>query len=298
VSHPGAAVASAFAFGPVPAAFVTDLLGADRLYAFTEEMSIADRAWHSGVATGLLDASFRSRGADLGDVDGDGRDDLAVTTWRNGVRIYGAEGRGFFLDRTVRTGLFRVSAGRSWFGVLLEDLDGDGDREVIAAGDDGLLVVENRQGGLRTRMKVPDIPAARGLATGDLDGDGDADLVVGLRGGGLRILINESPAPPWRRTLRPEWEGQPGAPARGVRVRLRWSDATTQVVERRRVRGFMSASQPRIVFSRSGDVPAGSPMLTAQPPGGPELRLSWPDGSKRPQGAVLGVAKVGPVHRP
>ena len=31
VGHPGAAVASAFAFGPVPAAFVTDLLGADQI---------------------------------------------------------------------------------------------------------------------------------------------------------------------------------------------------------------------------------------------------------------------------
>lgn len=291
VGHPGAIIASAFAFGPVPAAFVTDLLGADRLYAFTEEMAIADRAWHSGVASGLLDVAFRSRGADLGDVDGDSRDELVVTTQRNGVRIYAAEGRGFFFDKSVRTGLFRLSAGKPWYGVLLEDLDGDGDRDLVAAGDEGLLVVENRKGGFRTRADAPQMPPARGLASGDLDGDGDVDLVVGLRGGGVRVLINDAPPSPWRRYLRPEWEGVPGRPALGSRVRIRWSDRLIQAGERRRVRSFLSASEPRLAFLRSGAVPAGSPKLSVQPPSGPELRQPWPEGASKTRGGALPVAK-------
>jgi enediyne biosynthesis protein E4 len=68
-------------------------------------------------------------GAAVGDYDGDGRDDLFVTGWRD-QRLYRNLGRGKFEDVTRRAGLQSIDWSTS---AAFADLDGDGDLDLYVA---------------------------------------------------------------------------------------------------------------------------------------------------------------------
>ena len=68
-------------------------------------------------------------GAAVGDYDGDGRDDLFVTGWRD-QRLYRNLGGGKFEDATRRAGL----VSNAWStAAAFADLDGDGDQDLYVA---------------------------------------------------------------------------------------------------------------------------------------------------------------------
>jgi hypothetical protein len=82
---------------------------------------ITDRAHAPGPSYAM--------GAAVGDYDGDGRDDLFVTGWRD-QRLYRNLGGGRFEDVTRRAGLSSKDWGTS---AAFADLDGDGDLDLFVA---------------------------------------------------------------------------------------------------------------------------------------------------------------------
>jgi uncharacterized repeat protein (TIGR01451 family) len=73
------------------------------------------------------------------------------------------------------------SAGsRAWPGVVVTDLTGDGDKEIVVARGGGSIAVYDHKGNFEPGW--PQNPASnefRSLAVGDLDGDGDMEIAVG-----------------------------------------------------------------------------------------------------------------------
>lgn len=127
-----------------------------------------------------------SGGAAVGDVDGDGRDDLYVTTLTTDDRLFRNRGDGTFEDWTARSG---ITVGAPTNGAAFVDIDNDGDLDlyVTTFGGPSHHLFVNDGGG-----RFVDEALARGagvfgdglhfgtsIATGDLDGDGFADLYVG-----------------------------------------------------------------------------------------------------------------------
>jgi hypothetical protein len=88
----------------------------DRFVEQAEKAGLAARAWGIGCA--------------VADVDGDGRDDLFVTTAHGPNRLFRSRGDGSFEDATLASGLGRDGLST---GAAFGDLDLDGDLDLIVA---------------------------------------------------------------------------------------------------------------------------------------------------------------------
>jgi hypothetical protein len=128
-----------------------------------------------------------------GDLDGDGRPDLALACWSPLEGSYGVE---LFLQDRLEPGLFvplvTLPLGpRQPMALALADFDGDGrlDLAVAALGDETLLLyLQDATGGFTRSQAIPLGAEPVALAAGDLAASGRQDLVVALRGGRLGVL--------------------------------------------------------------------------------------------------------------
>ncbi len=115
-------------------------------------------------------------GLAVGDVNGDGRDDLFVCQ-PSGLphRLLVQRPDGRFADRTAEAGLDLWDPAAS---ALLVDLDNDGDQDLVLAGAYQVLWFSNDgRGHFRQRFRFP-LPTndAHALTALDFDGDGDLDI--------------------------------------------------------------------------------------------------------------------------
>ncbi|MCA9191181.1 MAG: CRTAC1 family protein [Planctomycetales bacterium] len=162
---------------------------------FSEEAILNGLAYdRSGRANGNM-------GVDLGDVDGDGKQDLLTTTYQGEMPVlYHNAGAGLFDDNTNLAGLDPTLFPHVNWGVSLFDLDNDTDLDAfIACGHfmDNIQHIDDR-----TTLKVRNyllqndgygrftdvtadagnglalIQSSRGTGTDDLDRDGLLDVVV------------------------------------------------------------------------------------------------------------------------
>jgi hypothetical protein len=133
----------------------------------------------------------------VGDVDGDGWDDVVVAHWYHG---------GLTLLLNQKDGTFRLSPqsfqlGGQAAGVTLQDMDGDGHKDLIVPGGEGsgggLALVPGLGGGRfgpSRRMPTDCIDTdsytmeAMLALPGDFDRDGRLDLLVGHRGPHTTLL--------------------------------------------------------------------------------------------------------------
>jgi hypothetical protein len=218
----------------------------------------------SGLAGNANGGFVAGMGVACGDLDGDGRPDLAVTTFYNeSMTLYHNLGGGVFTDHTRETGLAVPTRYRLGFGTAFFDVDNDGHLDIAIANghvDDfrpeipyampAQLLVGGERGHLTDvsdragpPWQVPRV--GRGLAAGDLDNDGRVDLLLVAQDGPLAYLHNRT-AGGHALTLR--LEGAASArDAVGARVSI-VAGGRRRVTWRFGGGSYQSASDPRLHF--------------------------------------------------
>jgi uncharacterized repeat protein (TIGR01451 family) len=116
----------------------------------------------------------------VADLDGDGTMEVIASAY-SVVVLDGATGG---LEWRVASGHDRSepgaeNVGRTWPGVVIADLDGNGDLELVTAHSGGYVSVYDQQGYFQPGWpRRPTERELRGLAVYDLDGDGSLEVIV------------------------------------------------------------------------------------------------------------------------
>ncbi len=157
-------------------------------------------------------------GMECRDINGDGRIDLATTTYHEEMPlVYLGEGEGYFSELTNQVGIDQRLRPHVNWGIGLEDFDNDSAIDLfVACGHfmDNIQVVTDR-----TQMKVSDfvqrnrdatfarfdpkslagvrVESSRGSGFGDLDRDGDVDAVILNFNAAPSLLENRSSTGNW-----------------------------------------------------------------------------------------------------
>ena len=226
-----------------------------------------NKGGESGTAYNQDGKEQAGMGADWGDYDGDGRLDLAVTTFQNEPRaLYRNLGNGQFQYASNLAGIAAPTLSRLGFGVVFADFDQDGLPDLLFANGhvqdtinqfqppatykQKLQCFHNEKGVFREVSEgcgasFSEAIVGRGLAIGDYDNDGRPDALVVNAEGKPLLLHNDSPLRTW---LGVRLIGRPGnRDAIGSKVILT-TDRKNQIREIQTGRGYLSASDPRALF--------------------------------------------------
>ena len=240
--------------------------------------TFVDEAVLLGTAVNLDGRPEASMGVVVGDLNGDGHDDLFMSHLVNETNtFYMGSASGLFDDASNDSGLGLPSWQFTGFGVALFDYDNDADLDLFVANgavkriqelvsDDELYPLHQinqlfrNEGDGRFSEVTAEAGAtfalsevSRGVAKGDVDNDGDIDLVVINSAGPLRLLSN-------RVGQRTHWIGVSLRSAAGAATPIGSEisiDGPPGLLQRQRVStdgSYASANDPRRLF---GLGPAG-----------------------------------------
>lgn len=270
----------------------------NRLWTWTatgDGFKYEDAAPRLGCAIDLTGVMKAGMGIAVSDLDANGREDLIVTNMEKQSDSVYLNMERYFQDATARLGLSAATRERTRWGILLLDLDLDGDDDLFeACGRVSLkrdapadihplaepdAVFERGASGKFSRLDWgvdltgTAIQSGRGAAAGDLDGDGDLDIVVGNMDGPAMLLRNEAPR-------RGHWIGLDLRDERGVRAVGATATVTAgSLTQRDTVRngsGYASSSDPRLHFGLGHAAAADS------------IEIRWPDGTTSTAGPLEG----------
>ncbi len=234
-------------------------------------------------------------GVALGDVDGDGDEDLFLTNWEleanalylNNLVVH-REGRhrvATFRDGVVRAGLGPPSVGVTGWGCVFFDLDLDGHLDLFVAngytspdyqgtgicvGQPDHLFRGDGTGRFEdlSRIAGPDVRvplASRAALACDYDQDGALDLLVTANNGRLRLLASQAPR-------RGDWLG----------VRLRGRGANTHAIGARVTVRAGGREFLQVLAAGTGYLGGNAPELhfgLGPTEGEAQIEVRWPSGA-------------------
>ncbi len=267
----------------------------DFLWMNNRDGTLREVGLPAGVAVTGEGKAEASMGADAGDFDNDGDEDVVVTELTSqGTNLFVNDGAGRFRDASAASGLGVPSQPYTGWGTAWFDYDNDGWLDLLAVNgtiiaqegragrafpyDQKKLLFRNLGNGRFESVGAQAGPAftlsesGRGAAFGDLDNDGDTDVIIGNNSGPVHLLINDVGA-------RQHWlglrlVGVGGRDMLGARVAV---ERAGQPVLWRRARAdgsYGSANDPRVLV---GLGPSAAPAT---------VRVRWPDGQEERWTAV------------
>ncbi len=266
-----------------PDVYVANDLTINLLYHNRGDGTFEAQSLISGAGLNRDGKAEAGMGLAVGDVDGDGDPDLMVSNFDVETNtLYENLGRLEFRDVAAESNFGPPSFNLLGFGLILGDLDLDGDldaytanghiferpnRDTTAYAQPDLLLLGDGEGGFRPAVCGPAFDSryvGRGLAAADYDDDGDLDIAVVNNGGPLQLLRNDGPRREWlgvSLTGRP-----PNTEAVGARVSVD-SGSRTQVRWVQAGQSYVSSNDRRLLF---GFVAGETPR---------KVTIDWPDGS-------------------
>ena len=229
-------------------------------------------ALFAGSAVNAEGKPEASMGVVVGDIDGDGHDDIFLSHIGGETNtLYLNDGKGLFRDATRASGLGMASWEYTGFGTALLDYDNDGwqdlfvangavqvRQELVAVGDPHPLREPNllfrNVGGERfedvttaSGVAVDPPKVGRGVAAGDLDNDGDTDLLISNNAEPAEALLNQVGS-------RHHWLGlrvttkASGRDLVGTRVAATLADGSVRWRRSATDGSYLSSNSPRVLF--------------------------------------------------
>lgn len=265
--------------------FVANDMSANYLLRNRGGIALEEAGLISGVASNASGGYQAGMGVACGDLDGDGRPDLAVTNFYNESTTYFRNlGRGFFGDTSAAIGLAAPSRYVLGFGIAMLDVDRDGWLDLITANGhvfDGRpqfpwkmpVQLYRNEGGARPRLSEVSARAGppfqvermgRALAIGDLDNDGRIDALVVSQNDPLAYFHNQTEGGHFL-TLRLEGT-KSNRDAVGARITL-WAGGRSMIAQRIGGGSYQSAPDPRIHFGLGESTAVD------------EVEVRWPSGT-------------------
>ncbi len=158
----------------------------------------------SGVSgTDISSDEHSTQSIALGDVDGDGDLDLVAGNRGGSNRLYLNNGTAAPFSSVTGSDI-SSDVHYTTYSIVLGDVDGDGDLDLVAGNSIGYtnrLYLNNGTAAPFSGVTGSDISSdahrTDTIKLGDMDGDGDLDLVVGNRGGTNRLYMNDGTASPF-----------------------------------------------------------------------------------------------------
>jgi hypothetical protein len=246
--------------------FVANDLSANHFFRNKGGFRFSEQATEAGVAASAEGGHLAGMGTTWGDLDGDGRLDLAVTNFFNeATTLYHNHGGGLFSDRSPATGLAAATRQFLGFGLAALDANNDGRLDLVQANGHisdfvptfpyemrSQLLLGDASGHFRDASEQAGPPwevlrLGRGLAVGDIDNDGRMDVLIVSQGAPLALFHNQ-PTPSGGHFLTLALEGvASNRDGVGAKVTVT-AGGRSQVAARFGGGSYLSASDPRLHF--------------------------------------------------